>query len=105
MTENYRRYKRYSICAKAVLTRQGDGSPERLTVQVNTISQGGMGFYTNVRLEKATPVSVELVLDPPGGQDVFEGRIASICPQGNDYFTGVAFTSDISYDHFVGLIG
>lgn len=104
MTENYRRYKRYSICAKAVLTRKGEVSPERLTVQVNTISQGGMGFYTSVFLEKATPVSVELVVDSPGGQDVFEGRIASVCPQGNDYFTGIAFSSDISYDRFVGLI-
>jgi hypothetical protein len=104
MTENYRKYQRYSICAKAVLIRQGGISHERLTVQVNTISQGGMGFYTSVLLEKAAPVSVELVVDTPGGRDVFEGRIASICPQGNDYFTGIAFNKDISYDRFVGLI-
>ena len=104
-SSNYRKYKRYSICAKAVLIRQGGVSPERLTVQVNTISQGGMGFYTSVFLEKATAVSVELVVDSAGGPDVFEGRIASVSSQGNDYFTGIAFNNDISYDRFVGLIG
>ncbi len=104
-TRNYRKYKRYSICAKAVLTKQGEESPERLTVQVNTISQGGMGFYTTVLLEKATPVSVELMVESPAGPNVLEGRIASICSQGDDYFTGIAFNNDISYDRFVGLIG
>jgi hypothetical protein len=88
-----------------VLITQGTSSPERLTVQVNTISQGGMGFYTSVFLEKATPVSVELVVESPGRSDVFQGRIASVSSQGNDYFTGIAFNTDISYDRFVGLIG
>jgi len=103
--ENYRRYPRYSVCAKAVLRRLIDGSPEKLTVLVNTISQGGMGFYTDVFLEKATPVSIELMVDSPGGPDVFEGRIASVSPQGKDYFTGIAFNEDISYDSFVGIVG
>lgn len=103
MDSNYRKYQRYSICAKAVLTRQGELSPERLTVQVNTISQGGMGFYTGASLEISTLVSVELMVNSPGGPAVFKGRIASVCPQENDYFTGIAFDSDISYDHFVGL--
>ena len=105
MSRNYRKYQRYSICAKAVLIRRGGVSPERLTVQVNTISQGGMGFYTSEFLEKATPVSIELVVDSPGGPDVLEGRIASVSTQGNDYFTGIAFNNDISYERFIGLVG
>ncbi len=102
--ENYRKYPRYSICAKAVLKRLIDGSPEKLIVTVNTISQGGMGFYTDVLLEKATLVSIELMVSPER-PDVFEGRIASVSPQGKDYFTGIAFTEDISYDSFVGIVG
>lgn len=105
MIKNYRRYQRYSICAKAVLIRLIDGSPEKLTVRVNTISQGGMGFYSDIFLEKATPVSVELMVDSPEGPDILEGRIASVSSQGNDYFTGIAFNKDISYDRFVGIIG
>lgn len=105
MFENYRRYPRYSICTKAVLKRLIGGSPEKLTIWVNTISQGGMGFYTEVFLEKATPVSVELMVDSPEGSDVFEGRIASVSSQGKDYFTGIAFNEDISYDRFVGIVG
>jgi hypothetical protein len=103
--KNYRRYQRYSICAKAVLIRLIDGSPEKLTVRVNTISQGGMGFYSDIFLEKATPVSVELMVDSPEGPDILEGIIASVSSQGNDYFTGIAFNKDISYDRFVGIIG
>jgi hypothetical protein len=105
MIKNYRRYQRYSICVRAVITRRDEGSPERLTAQVNTISQGGMGFYTSVLLEKATPVSVELMFDSPEGPDILEGKIASVCSQGNDYFTGIAFDTDISHDRFVELIG
>ena len=104
MIENYRRYQRYSICSQAILIRRDGESPQRLTVQVITISQGGMGFYCSVPLEKAIPVSVELMCDLPEGLDVFEGRIASICPQDKDYFTGIAFSSEISYERFVGLI-
>ncbi|MFI5296347.1 MAG: PilZ domain-containing protein [Thermodesulfovibrionales bacterium] len=105
MIKKYRRFKRYSICAKAVLVRLIDGSPEKLTVRVNTISQGGMGFYTDVFLEKATAVSVELMVDSPGGPDIFEGSIASISSQGNDYFTGIAFNKNITYDRFIGIVG
>ncbi len=103
--ENYRRYPRYSICAKAVLKKLTEGPTEKLTVWVNTISQGGMGFYTDVLLEKATPVSIELVVDVSGGTDVFEGRIASVSSQGKDYFTGIAFKNDISYERFVDMVG
>ena len=105
MFENYRRHQRYSICATAVLKRLIDGSPEELTITVNTISQGGMGFYTDVFLEKPTPVSVELMVESPEGPDVFEGRIASVSLQEKDYFTGIAFNEDISYDRFVGIVG
>ncbi len=105
MFENYRRYPRYSICAKAMLKRLIEGSPEKLIVWVNTISQGGMGFYTDVFLEKATPVSIELMIGTPEMTDVFEGRIASVSSQGKDYFTGIAFNKDISYERFADIVG
>ncbi|MCL5022657.1 MAG: PilZ domain-containing protein [Nitrospirae bacterium] len=108
MFENFRRYQRYSISAGAVIRRQDAGSPERLTAQVTTISQGGMGFYTDVPMEKATPVSIELLFHPFGaaaGNDVLQGRIASVCSQGNDYYVGIAFDREISYDRFVEIIG
>lgn len=88
-----------------MLVRLIDGSPEKLNVRVNTISQGGMGFYTDVFLEKATAVSVELMVDSPEGPDIFEGTIASVSSQGNDYFTGIAFNKNISYDRFIGIVG
>ena len=105
MHENFRRYQRYSIFAKATITRRDEESPERLAAQVITISQGGMGFYTDVLLEKATPVSVQLLLDTPEGMNVLDGRIASVQSQGDNYFTGIAFDREISYDRFVEFIG
>lgn len=65
-----------------------------------------MGFYSEVPLEKATPVSIELLFQSADGssQGVIEGKIASICSQGKDYFTGVAFDKEIPYDCFYGLI-
>ena len=63
MYKGFRRYPRYPISTKAVITIQDGGSHERLTTQVITISQGGMGVYANVVMKKASQVSVEL-FDP-----------------------------------------
>ena len=107
MFENVRRYRRYSVSAKAVIRRLDAASPDGLLTQVTTISQGGLGFYTDAIMEKATPVSVELLF--PGVEesqkDVLKGRIASVCSQGKDYFVGIAFDKEISYDRFVEIIG
>ena len=69
MLKNYRRYQRYSISASALITGLDERLPERLTTQVNTISQGGMGFYATRLLEKATPVTVQLLLGALYGID------------------------------------
>ena len=107
MLEDFRRWPRYSISAKAVIRRRDAGSPEELITRVTTISQGGIGFYTDESMEKAAPVSVELFFygsDDTGG-DILEGMIASICPQESDYFVGIAFDREISYDRFIEIIG
>jgi len=107
MYEKFRRYPRYQISTKAVLTSRNGGSSESLTSQVVTISQGGMGIYTNRHMEKATPVSVELLLHTHDGAattDAFEGRIASVCSHEEDYFVGIAFDREIAYDRFMDII-
>ena len=106
MFENYRRYQRYSVSAKAVIRRLTKESQEGLTTQVNTISQGGMGFYTNVFIEKATPVTIEFSFGAFQSmeKDILVGRIASVCFKEKDYFVGVAFDREISYDRFVEII-
>jgi len=104
MYENYRRYQRYSISARALITPRDIGSPETLTTQVTTISQGGMGFYADVPLRKNTPVTVELLIGRPG-MEILEGKIASICLEGNNYFVGIAFDRDISYERFIEIFG
>jgi len=107
MFENYRRYQRYSVSAKAVIRTLTLESQEGVTTEVNTISQGGAGFYTEVFMEKATPVSVEFLFGTFQGmeKDLLLGRIASVCPQGKDYFVGVSFEREISYDRFMEIIG
>lgn len=106
MNNNFRKYRRYSVSAQAVIRRRDVGSLEGLTTQVNNISQGGMGVYTNVHMEKATPVSVELLFHCPDGigKDIFLGRVASVSPLGKDFFVGIAFDTEISYDRFVEII-
>ena len=107
MFENYRRYQRYSVSARAVIRTPTVESQEGITTQVSTLSQGGAGFYTNVPMEKATPVSIEFLFGAFQGmeKDVLVGRIASVCPQGKDYFVGVSFEREISYDRFMEIIG
>ncbi len=108
MFENFRRYPRYSVCAVAIIKRRDAGSPEELDTRVTTISQGGMGFYSSVPMEKATPVLVELLFHAPEGitrKDVLEGKIASISAQGKDYYVGIAFDREISHDRFAEIIG
>ena len=104
MYENYRRYQRYSISARALITPRDIGSPETLTTQVTTISQGGMGFYADVPLRKTTPVTVELLIGRPG-MEILEGKIASISLEGNNYFVGIAFDRDIPYERFIEIFG
>lgn len=107
MYKEYRRYPRYPISTKAVITIRDEGSDENLTTQAITISQGGMGVYTNVFMYKATPVSVALLFHTSDGtpkSDIFNGRIASVCSQETDYFVGIAFDSEISYDRFIKII-
>lgn len=106
MFENFRKWRRYSISARALIKRRDEGLPKGLIAQVTTISQGGMGFYADVYLEKATRVSVEFLsraIDEIK-KEIVEGSIASVCSQGNDYFMGVAFDREIPYDLFFGFI-
>lgn len=107
MFENYRRYQRYAVSAKAVIKRLTTESQEGLTTQVNTISQGGMGFYTDVFMEKATPVSIEFLFGALRGREenILVGRIASVSCQEKDYFVGVSFEREISYDRFMEIVG
>ena len=106
MFESFRRWQRYSISAKALIRRLDAGSPKGLVAQVTTISQGGMGFYTDVPLEKTTPVSIELLFHSLDGSkpDILEGKIVSTCSHGKDFFTGIAFDREIPYDRFYGII-
>jgi len=107
MFHKVRRYHRHSISGSAVITRRDAGSPKELVTRVNTISQGGMGFYSEVFIEKATPVSVELLFQSgsPTGGNVLAGKIASVCSQEKDYYMGIAFDNEISFDRFIEIIG
>lgn len=106
MFESFRRWQRFSISTKALIRRRDKGAPKGLIGQVTTISQGGMGFYSDTLLEKATPVSIELLLQAVDGtrNEIIDGRIASVCTSGDDYFLGVAFDREIPHDKFFGLI-
>ena len=103
MHNDYRRYPRYSVNARALITRRDESPPEKLTMQITTISQGGIGFYSNTFLGKSTAVTVELLLDAVGRVDILEGRIASICSHGKDYFVGISFDKPISHDMFAAI--
>ena len=107
MFENYRRYQRYSVSGKALIRRLAAESQEGLTTQVNTISQGGMGFYTDVFMEKATPVSIEFLFSGLQGKEknILVGKIASVCTQDKDYYVGVSFEREISYNRFMEIFG
>jgi hypothetical protein len=112
MFENYRRYKRYSVSARALIDISHNNSKRRLTTQVNTISQGGMGFYSNALLKISTPVSVDLLILPPGEMDILQsklahlkGKIASISSQGENYYVGISFDMEIPYENFSAIIG
>ena len=105
MYKEYRRYPRYSVNARALITRQDKSSPEKLTTHINTISKGGIGFYSNTFVGKSTPVTVELLIDAVGRTELLEGRIASICLQDKDYFVGIAFDKAISDDRFAAILG
>ncbi len=104
--ESFRRWQRFSISTKALIKRRDEGSPKGLIGHVTTISQGGMGFYTEILLEKDTPVSVELLFQALDGtrQDAMDGKIASVCKNGEDYFLGIAFDKEIPHDQFFGII-
>ena len=105
MHNDYRRYPRYSVNAKALITRRDESSHEKLATQITTISQGGIGFYSNTFLGKSTPVTVELLIDAVGRIEILEGKIASICSQGKDYFVGISFDKVISDDCFAAILG
>ena len=105
MHNDYRRYPRYSVNARALITRRDQSSSEKLTTQINTLSRGGIGFYSNTFLGKSTPVTVELLIDAVGLIDILEGKIASICSQGKDYFVGISFDEAISDERFAAIFG
>ena len=105
MHNDYRRYPRYSVNARALITRRDVSSPEKLAAQINTISQGGIGFYSDTFLGKSTPVTVELLVDAVGRTEIIEGKIASICSQEKDYFVGISFDKAISDDRFAAMLG
>jgi hypothetical protein len=97
MVKDNRRYPRYALSARAVITGRQRNSAGRLATQVTNISLGGVGLYSDIFWEETTPVTVEF-LSGNSGKDIFDGRIASVSLEGDNYFMGVSFDREISYD-------
>jgi len=87
-----------------VVARKDAGEPDRLNAKIVTISRGGMGFYADRPLEKATPVTVEFLSEAMRKMGVLEGRIASIFSQDDDFFVGIAFDREIPFEEFSSVI-
>ncbi len=107
MFRTQRRYYRHPLLAKAIVTTKGSEQSKRLTTQVNTISQGGMGVYTNTPLEKFTSVSVELSLDNlenKGKECPLVGLVVSISKPNNLYLMGVCFDELLSSEQLGKIV-
>ncbi len=107
MFRTQRRYYRHPLRSKATVTTKDSEQSKQLTTQVNTISQGGMGLYTNTPLEKFTSVSVELSLDNlenKGKEDPLVGMVVSISKPNNLYLMGVCFDELLNQEQFWEII-
>jgi len=107
MAEGYRKYHRYQIFGAALLIPRCTMKTKPIASRVNNISQGGMGLYTKIPLEMDTEVCVELsFLDAGdrGEKSVVNGKVASLAENDEQYFVGISFDTEISYDRFMKMI-
>ncbi|MGE5894227.1 MAG: PilZ domain-containing protein [bacterium] len=107
MTEYFRRYHRYPVFTRAVVTLKEWAHPRQVTTQVTNISQGGIGLYTDVPLEQTTPVSVELAYPDivgTGPGEHLQGRVASLLKQYDRYFMGIVFDEPLTHEHLMKIL-
>ena len=107
MNISFRRFHRYQVFAKAVVKAKYESGQAMLESQVNNISQGGMGVYTESPLMKSTPVFVELSFPPSDNvmeETVIEGSVASLTEHDDHYFMGIVFDKVISHENFMKII-
>jgi c-di-GMP-binding flagellar brake protein YcgR len=107
MTTAFRRYHRYQIFAKAIVKAKYQSGKTMFESQVNNISQGGMGVYTDAPLMKSTPVFVELSFPPSDNaveDTIIEGSVASLTEYDDRYFMGIVFDKVIPHENFMKII-
>ncbi|MEC4685269.1 MAG: PilZ domain-containing protein [Nitrospirota bacterium] len=114
MIQNLRRHHRYPILATAVVEVRNDKNPQPIETMVASISQSGMGVYSNAPLEKGTPVTIEITFISVKGikeNDTVEGRVVWLSKLGKIYFVGIAFDEELNpvkqarlYEHFFKVI-
>ncbi len=107
MPESMRKYHRYQVFAKAIVRLKGWTKKQGFDGQVNNISQGGMGVYTDIPFDSHIPVSVELPFPPSDdvtATSTLSGRVASLRKYDDLYFVGIAFDHVIPHDRFMKMI-
>ncbi len=90
--------------ARAVIRRSAVESQEGLTAQINTVSQGGMGFIQMSLWRK--PLRSPLSYCPVPvwiWRNILEDCLGLI--SGKELFYGISFEREISYDRFIEMIG
>lgn len=105
--QGYRKYQRYQVSGNAVVIPRFKRGEQPIASRVNNISQGGIGVYTDVPLEKSTKVRIKFSFlgDPETGEEsIIDGKVASLSENDHEYFLGIAFDQDISYDRFMKMI-
>lgn len=82
------------------------GDTDELDSQVNNISQGGMGVYTELPLMESTPVTVEISFTSYDNlviRHILEGSVVSLTKQDDQYFMNIAFDKTISHEDFMKM--
>jgi len=107
MAEGFRRYHRYQIIGEAVIIPRRESGLKPISSQVNNISQGGIGIYTDVPLEMSSEVRVKLLFledNLRGEENLLNGRVAFLSKNDDQYFLGISFDHAITYELFMKMI-
>jgi hypothetical protein len=98
MISNNRSYRRYSIFARADILMKNETKPVRIHTLVNSISEVGIGLYSNAPIERFAEISITIEFFNVEGKkenDSIDGKVVWLTRQDEMYYLGVFFNEEL----------
>jgi hypothetical protein len=97
------RASRHALLDAQIYVKKLASSAPATVCQVDNISQGGMGFYCPVQIDRQAPFTVSVQISEPPGAMLITGTVHYLSKKGDAYYYGMEY--ELVPMEFVRLLG